>query len=75
MDSDTAYAVKTYTDSFRLESIKQLLEYLGGERDDPPPGLAITLNSWWFWAIWWAALSLLIFVFSGQSSKFIYIDF
>ena len=58
-----------------LEWIKQAVEYLGGERDEPPPGLPVSLGNWFFWAIWWGALALVIFVFSGQSSKFIYIDF
>jgi hypothetical protein len=58
-----------------LEWIQWAFEYLGGERDDPPAGLSISLGNWVFWAIWWGALALLIFVFSGQSSKFIYIDF
>jgi hypothetical protein len=52
-----------------------VLEYLGGERDEPPDGFSVTLAHWWFWGIWWAVLLLLILVFSGQTSKFIYIDF
>lgn len=58
-----------------FEWFKQALEYLGGERDEPPAGFPISLGNWVFWAIWWGALALLIFAFSGQSSKFIYIDF
>jgi hypothetical protein len=58
-----------------LEWIQWAFEYLGGERDEAPAGLPISLGNWVFWAIWWGALALLIFVFSGQSSKFIYIDF
>jgi len=58
-----------------LEWFKQALEYLGGERDEAPAGFPISLGNWVLWAIWWGALALLIFVFSGQSSKFIYIDF
>jgi hypothetical protein len=58
-----------------FEWIKQSLEYLGGEQDEPPAGFPVSLGNWCFWAIWWGALALLIFVFSGQSSKFIYIDF
>jgi hypothetical protein len=54
---------------------KHLLEYLGGEQDEAPPGFPITLYSWWFWGAWWALLSALILMFSGQTSKFIYIDF
>lgn len=58
-----------------LEWIKQVLEYVGGARDEPPPGFHIALGNWWFWAIWWGIMALAIYVFSGQSSKFIYIDF
>jgi hypothetical protein len=58
-----------------FEWLKQALEYLGGEQDEPPAGFPVSLANWCFWAIWWGALALLIFVFSGQSSKFIYIDF
>jgi len=57
------------------EWIQQALEYLGGERDESPPGLPIAISNWLFWGLWWAALAILIFLFSGQSSKFIYIDF
>lgn len=58
-----------------MQWIKLVLEYLGGEQDEPPPGFPIRLQAWWFWAAWWGALTILIYVFSGQSSKFIYIDF
>jgi hypothetical protein len=58
-----------------LDWLKQALDYLGGAQDEPPPGLGMRLSQWWFWALWWAALALAIYVFSGQSSKFIYIDF
>jgi hypothetical protein len=52
----------------------QFLEFLGGARDHPPAGFPALYHPW-FWGIWWGALSLLIYVFCGQSSKFIYIDF
>jgi len=52
----------------------QFLEFLGGERDIPPAGFP-ALGNPLFWGIWWGALSLVIYVFCGQSSKFIYIDF
>ena len=58
-----------------LDWLKQAFEYLGGAQDDPPPGFPIGLGQWWFWAVWWAAMAFAIYVFSGQSSKFIYIDF
>jgi hypothetical protein len=54
--------------------IKQLLEYVGGERDTPPPGFSLSLTSVW-WGIWWGLLACLIALFCGQGSKFIYIDF
>ena len=58
-----------------LTAIQSALEYLGGVSEEPP--------RWWFggmqaaavWGIWWAVLILLIILFSGQASKFIYIDF
>ena len=65
----------TVTAVTTLEWIKQALEYVGGAQDEPPPGFRVALANWWFWAIWWAAMALAIYVFSGQSSKFIYIDF
>jgi hypothetical protein len=58
-----------------LEWFQQALEYLGGSRDDAPPHLPLALSNSVSWALWWAFLSLVIYVFSGQSSKFIYIDF
>ena len=58
-----------------LNWIKHAFDYIGGAQDEPPPGFPITLGHWWFWAAWWAAMALAIYVFSGQSSKFIYIDF
>jgi hypothetical protein len=55
--------------------MKQALEYLAGEQDEAPAGFGVTLANWWFWALWWGAMLFLIYAFSGQSSKFIYIDF
>jgi len=57
-----------------LNWLTGLLEFLGGARDDPPPGFPAACSPL-FWGIWWGVVSLLIYVFSGQSSKFIYIDF
>lgn len=54
--------------------IKHLCEYLGGARDVPPDGLGLGQRSW-LWALWWGLLLGAIIMFSGQSSKFIYIDF
>jgi hypothetical protein len=57
------------------EWIQQAFEYLSGERDQAPPGFPIAISNWVFWGLWWGALAVVIFLFSGQSSKFIYIDF
>jgi len=59
----------------RLSYIQQVLEYLGGEIDEPPGGFLITLSNSLFWGLWWCMLMGIIYIFSGQSSKFIYIDF
>lgn len=58
-----------------LNWIKHLLEYLGGSQDEPPPGFPLTLSNGLVWGLWWGVLAIIIFVFSGQTSKFIYIDF
>jgi hypothetical protein len=54
---------------------QNLLEYTAGERDAPPAGFPVTLSNFLFWGIWWSILVGIVFIFSGQSSKFIYIDF
>lgn len=54
--------------------IRELLEYLGGARDDAPTGVPLGLASP-AWGLWWGALLVLIYCLCGQSSKFIYIDF
>ena len=54
--------------------LKEACEYLGGAVDTPPAGLPLALTSP-FWGLWWGLLSLVIAMFCGQSSKFIYIDF
>jgi hypothetical protein len=58
-----------------LNELKSGFEYLGGVTGDPPESLPKWLQSPLWWGIWWAALILLILIFSGQTSKFIYIDF
>lgn len=58
-----------------LQWLQLILEYFGGSRDEAPPRFPIALSNSVFWGLWWAFLSLLIYIFSGQSSKFIYIDF
>jgi hypothetical protein len=54
---------------------RQLLEYLAGEIDSPPDGLSVRLTTILFWGLWWGVLAAIVYIFSGQSSKFIYIDF
>jgi len=58
-----------------LSWCQNLLEYLAGETDVPPAGFPVQLTNYLFWGIWWGILVGVVFVFSGQSSKFIYIDF
>lgn len=58
-----------------LDWVKHLMEYLGGAQDEPPPGFPLMLSNGLVWGLWWGVLAVLIFIFSGQTSKFIYIDF
>ena len=55
--------------------LKQVLDYLGGAADDPPADAPQFLTSPIFLGIWWGALIILVVLFCGQTSKFIYIDF
>ena len=55
--------------------LKQVLDYLGGAADNPPDDSPQFLTSPIFLGIWWGALIILVVLFSGQTSKFIYIDF
>ena len=55
--------------------LKQFFDYFGGAADEPPAGLARLLNSPAIWGLWWGVLGIIIMLFSGQTSKFIYIDF
>jgi hypothetical protein len=57
-----------------LSTLRATLEYLGGERDDAPPFLTGRL-AWMARCTAWVLALVLIYAFSGQSSKFIYIDF
>ncbi len=57
-----------------LDWLTSACEYLGGARDVPPAGVRIGVRSP-LWGLWWGVLVGLIAVFSGQSSRFIYIDF
>lgn len=58
-----------------LETFKGICEYAGGVLEDPPLPSLDWMRSPVLWGIWWAILILVIAAFSGQSSKFIYIDF
>jgi hypothetical protein len=57
-----------------LQTIIGLVEYLFGQSDHSPPGWQ---HRWdWLWTgFLWAVLGSLIWAFSGQESRFIYIDF
>ncbi len=56
-----------------FRDFKQILEYLQGSLDTPPDN-GFRLHPI-LWALFWAGLLVIILFFSGQSSKFIYIDF
>ena len=58
-----------------LTRAKDKLEFLGGVSEEPPQGAPRWMQAPIFWGIWWAVLILLVLSFSGQTSKFIYIDF
>jgi hypothetical protein len=58
-----------------MSNIKAILEYLGGVTEEVPFEWLHQLGGPIWWGIWWAALILLVLSFSGQTSKFIYIDF
>jgi hypothetical protein len=57
-----------------LEQFKAVCEYLEGARDEAPAGLKV-LSSPLIQGLWWGLLAGAILLFSGQTSKFIYIDF
>jgi hypothetical protein len=57
-----------------LTWLTQFLEFFGGARDTAPEGFPAIANPL-LWGIWWGVLSLVVYIFCGQSSKFIYIDF
>ena len=58
-----------------LSDWKQLIEYFGGAVDAPPSAAPAFLAKPLVRALWWATAIALITMFSGQTSKFIYIDF
>ena len=57
-----------------LTTLRAGIEYLSGERDEAPVAMS---GSWTMLArcLVWVLAMVLIYAFSGQSSKFIYIDF
>lgn len=57
-----------------FSTLRATLEYLGGERDDAP-ALLLGGFGWVARSAVWVLAIALIYAFSGQSSKFIYIDF
>jgi hypothetical protein len=57
-----------------FQQFKWWVEFLAGETDEPPTGLP-QRGRWALRALWWALLAVVVAVFCGQSSKFIYIDF
>jgi len=58
-----------------LSAIREAIEFLAGERDDAPWFLTSTGTGILIRCLCWIVGILLIYAFSGQSSKFIYIDF
>jgi hypothetical protein len=58
-----------------LKNVKVLLEYAGGVIEEPPFPVVAWMKGPLWWGLWWAILIVLIVTFSGQTSKFIYIDF
>jgi hypothetical protein len=58
-----------------LEKMKSLLDYVGGASDELPLKSPGFMQGPLWWGAYWAMLILLLIIFSGQSSKFIYIDF
>ena len=53
--------------------LKYAAEYLGGVNDEPPRFMPPPNSI--FWGVWWGVLIFLVIIFSGQASKFLYIDF
>jgi hypothetical protein len=60
--------------SAMLFRVKNVFDYLGGSREEPPEGLPLLASPWWL-GLWWGLMIGLILLFCGQTSKFIYIDF
>ena len=56
------------------QRLRKLIDILTGKETDLPTTGILGYQSL-LWPIWWVILFAIICVFSGQSSKFIYIDF
>jgi hypothetical protein len=56
------------------QRLRLLIDCLTGKTTDLPASGILGYRSL-LWPIWWVILFAIICVFSGQSSKFIYIDF
>ena len=56
------------------QRLRRLIDILTGKETDLPTTGMLGYRSV-LWPIWWVILFAIICVFSGQSSKFIYIDF
>lgn len=54
--------------------IRAWSDYLSGTTDESPDDRKVPISSP-LWGVWWGVLIVIIYIFSGQSSKFIYIDF
>lgn len=57
-----------------LVTLREGLEYLGGQRDVPPRILE-RIPLWCLRGVVWGLSIVLILVFGNQSSRFLYIDF
>jgi len=57
-----------------LQTIREWLEYLGGQRDAEPAGFPGE-QGWILRGLWWGGMLVLIAIFCGQGSRFLYIDF
>lgn len=58
-----------------INSVRDVLEYMGGVTEELPVKAPAWMSGPIWWGAWWALLILLTLCFSGQTSKFIYIDF
>jgi hypothetical protein len=54
--------------------IRTVAQYFAGHSEESPVDFRVPAQSP-LWGVWWAILLVLTFIFCGQSSKFIYIDF